>query len=165
MIRNNLYDVFQLFDYADASVINGNRDSTTVAPQALFMLNSDVVNRSSAELARQLVANESLNDAQRIRELYLRAFGREPTDADQSRAAGYLAQLQELAARSSPSAASNAPSSVPPPNSPSPPNTPTTNLPAPNSAASPTAAVDPRRQAWTWLCQAVLGANEFIYLR
>ena len=153
VIRNNLYDVFQLFDYADASVINGNRDSTTVAPQALFMLNSDVVNRSSAELARQLVANESLNDAQRIRELYLRAFGREPTDADQSRAAGYLAQLQELAAKSA--ASSGTPS-----------NAPTANSPAPSSAA-PTAAsaVDPRRQAWTWLCQAVLGANEFIYLR
>ena len=167
VIRNNLYDVFQLFDYADASVINGNRDSTTVAPQALFMLNSDVVNRSSAELARQLVADESLNDAQRIRELYLRAFGREPTDADQSRAAGYLAQLQELAAKATSSAASNAPS----PNTPSPPNTPTNNSPAPNSAASstaaspPAAAADPRRQAWTWLCQAVLGANEFIYLR
>ena len=37
VIRNNLYDFFQLFDFNDASVINGNRETTTVAPQALFL--------------------------------------------------------------------------------------------------------------------------------
>ena len=85
VVRSALYEVYQVFDFAEPSVLNGKRDTTTLATQALFMLNSEVVNRSSAELARQLVADESLNDSQRIRDLYLRAFGREPTDADQSR--------------------------------------------------------------------------------
>jgi hypothetical protein len=36
VIRNHLYDVFQLFDSTDATVPNGDRATTTVAPQALF---------------------------------------------------------------------------------------------------------------------------------
>ena len=84
---------------------------------------------------------------------------REPTDADQSRVASYLAQLQELAAKrpTSSSQATN-PGATPPANS---------TAPANSSANAVTTAVesDPRRQAWIWLCQAVLGANEFIYLR
>ena len=48
VVRNNLYPVFQLFDYSDASVPNGNRNSSTVAPQALFMLNSGLDMDSAA---------------------------------------------------------------------------------------------------------------------
>ncbi|MCE9527066.1 MAG: DUF1549 domain-containing protein [Planctomycetales bacterium] len=36
VVRSALYDVFQAFDFADPSVASGKRDSTTVAPQALF---------------------------------------------------------------------------------------------------------------------------------
>ena len=39
VIRSGLYDVFQAFDFADPSVSNGKRIPTTVAPQALFMMN------------------------------------------------------------------------------------------------------------------------------
>ena len=43
VVRSALYDVFQAFDFADPSVMNGRRDATTVAPQALFMMNSQLV--------------------------------------------------------------------------------------------------------------------------
>jgi mono/diheme cytochrome c family protein len=118
VIRNNLYDVFQLFDYADASVLNGNRDSTTVAPQALFLLNSDLVYRSSVEFAAR--ARESTaDDAGRVESMYWSAFGRAPTAAETERAVAFVRQ----------------------------------------------AAESERDSAWAWLSQALLGSNEFIYVR
>ena len=46
---------YQLFDSPDGTVLNGDRDNTTVAPQALFMLNSDLVTQSSERIAGSLL--------------------------------------------------------------------------------------------------------------
>ena len=75
IVRNNLYDVFSLFDYADASVMNGNRDSTTVAPQALFMLNSDIAHDSARQLAVR-ITELTADDSERVNHLFLILFGR-----------------------------------------------------------------------------------------
>ncbi len=90
VIRNNLYDVFQLFDYADASVLNGNRDATIVAPQALFLLNSPLATQASTRLAAaaQTAADD---DASRVDWLYWNAYGRAPTAVEQARAVRFLA--------------------------------------------------------------------------
>ena len=90
VIRNNLYDVFQLFDYADASVLNGNRDATTVAPQALFLLNSQLATQASSRLATAVQA-AATDDATRVAWLYWNAYGRGPTDAESERALRFLA--------------------------------------------------------------------------
>ena len=85
VIRNNLYDVFQLFDYSDASVINGHRDSSTVAPQALFMLNSDLVQDCSIVLAEELLSHKGLSDRGRIDLLSRKVLGRPPHDDEVAR--------------------------------------------------------------------------------
>ncbi len=94
VVRNNMYDAFTLFDYSDASVMNGDRPSTVVPTQALFMMNSELVEKSAGQLAESLVARD-LTDEQRIAELYERAFGRLPT-ADET--ADLLAGLAQLTA-------------------------------------------------------------------
>lgn len=76
VVRNHLYDVFTLFDYTDASVLNGNRASTTVAPQALFLLNSSLVESSSHQIAVQLLAVPAADNAERIDRLYERMLSR-----------------------------------------------------------------------------------------
>ena len=43
MIRNNVYDVFQVFDFVEPSLPSSQRAETTVAPQALFLLNGPFV--------------------------------------------------------------------------------------------------------------------------
>ena len=132
VIRNHLYDVFQLFDTPDGSVLNGDRESTTVAPQALFMLNSELVAESSERLA-ELVLRETGDDAgalqaRRLDVLYQRAYGRPPSATEAARDAALLERLAQ--------------------------------------AATETADASQRhRQAWTWLCQTVLAANEFIYVK
>jgi len=90
VIRNNLADVFSLFDYSDASVPNGNRATSTIAPQALFMMNSELLADCSAELATRLV-RESSDAAERIRHLYQLAYGRRPTEAEFEPAGSFLA--------------------------------------------------------------------------
>jgi len=90
VIRNNLYDFFQLFDFNDASVINGNRETTTVAPQALFMMNSPLVEEASCQLAHQL---EALPAKQQITQLYRLALGRLPTKQEHATARKYLRQF------------------------------------------------------------------------
>src|SRR5262249_16783136 len=56
VVRNNVYDIFQLLDYPDAAVPTGDRNSTTVAPQALMMMNSELVSNASTDLATRLLA-------------------------------------------------------------------------------------------------------------
>ncbi len=41
MIRSGVFDVLQTLDFPDPAMINGSRQTTTVAPQALLMMNSD----------------------------------------------------------------------------------------------------------------------------
>jgi hypothetical protein len=102
VVRNHLYDVFELFDFADASTPNGDRATTTVAPQALFMLHGEPVLDAAAALAASLLSRPDLDDAGRIARLYETAYGRPPDARESRRAALYL----ERFARTLPSGSS-----------------------------------------------------------
>jgi hypothetical protein len=95
VIRNHLYDMFQLFDYTDASVLTGDRNTSTIAPQALFLMNSDVVIELASALADRLLETE-LNSKQRISRLYLETYGRPASDAEVSEASHFLTDFQKL---------------------------------------------------------------------
>ncbi|HWB13693.1 MAG TPA: PSD1 and planctomycete cytochrome C domain-containing protein [Pirellulales bacterium] len=125
VVRNNLYDVFQLFDATDAAVAEGNRLTTTVAPQALFMMNSDLIAEASESLATSLLAGTDLDDPALIRRLYLLAYSRQPSDVEIERSMFLLVRFESLA------------------------------------EGQP---VQRRHRAWSWLCQVILAANEFVYL-
>jgi hypothetical protein len=84
VIRNNLYDVFRLFDAPDAAVANGDRAATTVPTQALFFMNSDLASHAADALARRLLASPGSTD-ERIRLLFALAFGRPPDETEVSR--------------------------------------------------------------------------------
>ncbi len=86
VVRSGLYDVFQAFDFADPSVSSGLRVPTTVAPQALFMMNDRLVLRCSEAMARRLLERPGLDDARRIRHAYLAAYGRPPIEKEIARA-------------------------------------------------------------------------------
>ncbi len=102
VVRNNLYDVFQLFDTTDGTVPNGNREATTVPTQALFFLNSDLVMKASKKLAEDLLRRKGLPDEEaKIRFLYQKAFGRLPTSPEVVRFSGGLAELRRSLSSSS----------------------------------------------------------------
>ncbi len=98
VLRSDLYAVFQAFDFADPSTSSGRRPTTTVAPQALFMLNDKLVREQAGALAQDLLARADRDDAGRIRLAYERAYARPPRDAETARALAFArAEEQSLA--------------------------------------------------------------------
>jgi Protein of unknown function (DUF1553)/Protein of unknown function (DUF1549)/Planctomycete cytochrome C len=84
VIRNNLYTLFEQFDFPDPTMPTGSRNATTVAPQALLLMNSELIMDSADEMARHL-QEDSDSDAARIALAYQRAFGRPPSDTESHR--------------------------------------------------------------------------------
>ena len=101
IVRNNIYDVFQLLDYPDAAVPTGDRTTTTVAPQALMMLNSEFVATASSNLAA-LVLKAAATDEDRIRLMYVIAYGREASAAEITESKAFLDQIEQALADVSP---------------------------------------------------------------
>ena len=103
VIRNNLYDAFSLFDYTTADVTNGDRQTSTVAPQALFMLNSDLLLQSSQSLAERLIREVSAGGSQRLNRMFELALGRLPSEHEASRLQRFIDDfIQTSAAKSDP---------------------------------------------------------------
>jgi len=95
VVRNNIYDVFQLLDYPDAAIPTGDRTTTTIAPQALLMLNSDFIARSSSDLAESLLKQSDSSDESRIRHLYSQAFARDASSTEVSESLVFLQRVEQ----------------------------------------------------------------------
>jgi mono/diheme cytochrome c family protein len=102
VVRNNLYDVYQLFDSPDGTVLNGDRAATTVPTQALFMLNSDLVAQSAEHLADNLLARNAADDAQRLDALYLLVYARPTEGSERARDLALLQKFDNAAADQEP---------------------------------------------------------------
>ncbi|HET6880350.1 MAG TPA: DUF1553 domain-containing protein, partial [Pirellulales bacterium] len=90
MYRGNVPEALSVFDMADPSLIVGKREVTTVATQALFLMNSPFVLKQSFEMARRLLGRNDLNDSTRIDLAYRLAFGRLPSTNEKSRIEKFL---------------------------------------------------------------------------
>jgi hypothetical protein len=90
IIRNALFDQFLNFDVGDPTLVNAQRVSTTVAPQALFSLNSPFAISYSKAFADSLLDKKDATDIQRVNEAYQRAFSRPPTQAEVDKGVNYI---------------------------------------------------------------------------
>jgi len=90
VFRSKLPGMFTVFDFAEPDQVNGQRDVTTVAPQALFMLNNPFVVDVSARAADRILEQNLPDDNARIRYAYADALCRYPTDAETTRALEFL---------------------------------------------------------------------------
>ncbi len=89
VFRNSLPEVFEVFDFADASVVTGQRNTSTVAPQALFMLNNPLpIEQAKASAARLL--GETLTADERITRAYRQTLGRDPTAGERTVTAKFV---------------------------------------------------------------------------
>jgi tRNA isopentenyl-2-thiomethyl-A-37 hydroxylase MiaE len=90
--------MLEQFDYPDPTMPTGSRSSTTVAPQALIMLNAPVVQDAAARLASRLRNEIRSSDPARLAErAYALLFGRQPTARESERAAAFLQTDAEAA--------------------------------------------------------------------
>ena len=95
--RANLPTLLNLFDFGDATSMQGKRQLTNVSTQALFWLNSEFLADRSASLAKTLLEDASLNDATRIETLYLRALNRKAEKVEIEQATKYIAAFKQKA--------------------------------------------------------------------
>jgi hypothetical protein len=125
VVRNHVYDVLRLLDFPDPAVSSGDRSTSTTAPQALLMMNSEIVVEAANALADRLADLQEGDDAARIVALYRLAYSREPTSREIDADLQFLREMER-----------------------------------------PPGTANPKNlDAWTALCQTVLSANEFIYVR
>ncbi len=101
VIRNHLYDFFQLFDYADPSVLDGDRDSSTIAPQALLLMNSELLHELTTAMADRLLTLED-SPRDRIDRLFVETYGRPPAAEETASLLEFLARFESLAVRDAP---------------------------------------------------------------
>lgn len=99
VIRANVYDVYTAFDFGDPTVMNGDRASTTVAPQALFMLNGKIVLTATKAQATKLLARKDIDDRGRIKSLFRTCFGRPAKPHEIVRSLNYLSKFEQAYAK------------------------------------------------------------------
>ena len=72
IVRDREPEVLNLFDFPDASLVTGKRESTSVPAQALFLLNSPFVADQAGSLANRLLrwqaSGVSADEAEQLKE-------------------------------------------------------------------------------------------------
>jgi hypothetical protein len=133
--RNFKFPMFEVFDSPVNSVSTARREVTTVAPQALWLLNNRRAFRQAQEFAARLVRESGDNPAAWVDRAWCVALGRPPSAEEKNDA---LELLEKLATDKSP---------------------PLENPPAELGKLPPT-----RAAALAKLCLAVVNLNEFLFV-
>jgi len=99
-------DVLNFFDFSQPARLAGDRPTTAVTSQALFLLNGPLLRDASRTLAESIQADPTLsNDDERITLIYLRVLNRLPTSDETATAVTFLATSDELVASGKPAGA------------------------------------------------------------
>ena len=84
VFRNSLPEMFEAFDFANPSMVTGRRNVSTVATQALFLMNNPFVREQAQRAAERLLAESAEDDGARIKRAYLHILARRATVAETS---------------------------------------------------------------------------------
>jgi len=91
--RSNLPTLYMLFDFGDATSPDGKRNPTTVSTQALFVMNSPLVDREAKSLADKVLAQDK-KDTRRIEEAYVAILDRRPEPGEIDMGLTYMQGLR-----------------------------------------------------------------------
>ncbi|MDB5337065.1 MAG: hypothetical protein JWN70_2684 [Planctomycetaceae bacterium] len=141
-VRRNLrYPLFEAFDRPDSNASCPRRNQSTIAPQALILLNSDVSLAAARDLCGVLLRASADGNAGRVTLAYQLTLGRSPRADELQTALGFLrAETEGLEATKRPATELAVPD----------------HLPVGVSAES--------AAALTEFCLALFNLNEFIYV-
>ena len=136
--RNLPYPLMAAFDFPDMHEACGCRTKTTIAPQALMLLNSGLIVDAAKQLSsRSKIEAGSADPAARIGKAWQITFGRPANDHEIQAAMKFVTTQQQVIADSDTTRAGEA-------------------VHAPTDADTEAAFVD--------LCHALLNANEFLFI-
>jgi hypothetical protein len=80
----------QAFDGPDASVSCGRRSTTTVAPQALELLNDEFVRTRATDFAKRLLAEKDASSESCVDNAFRIALSRAPSDAERQSSIAFI---------------------------------------------------------------------------
>jgi cytochrome c553 len=135
ILRDLEPESLQLFDFADSGSVTGERASTNVPSQGLFLLNSPLSIRSAESLGSKL---QSLTVKEMVQQAYLLCYGREPNSKELKLAEQFVTKFIEEQSKSGPPA----------------------RFKLPNPANGPA-----RRLALETFCQSLFASAEFRYVK
>jgi hypothetical protein len=81
--RNRRHELFEIFDFADINAPVGRRHASTVAPQALFLMNHSFVHEQAHKAAEKLITVVT-DPAARMDQAFLLTLGRRPSAGERA---------------------------------------------------------------------------------
>jgi hypothetical protein len=81
IIRDQVPDALAVFDFAESSLVVGDREDTTVPSQALYLMNSITAQKLAEAMAGRLLARD-LKSVELYKAAFQLAFARSPTDGE-----------------------------------------------------------------------------------
>nr|WP_255719327.1 DUF1549 and DUF1553 domain-containing protein [Pelomonas sp. P8] len=98
VLRNSPYPLLETFDWANPQSPHFKRDVTTTAPQALALVNSDLVLGWSQALAGRVIQEAGPNETAQIDRVYEILFSRKPTAKEKDKLLAFLNAQEALQA-------------------------------------------------------------------
>jgi hypothetical protein len=102
VIRAGLPEEYGTFDFPDPCLLQGQREVTTVAPQALFFMNGAFVVGCMRDAADELLESRLSSERERIDWAYQRTLQRPPTPEEAAEAATLVRSLQPSSGEADP---------------------------------------------------------------
>lgn len=90
-----MLDIFEVFDFANPNLVSGNRNSSTLPTQALYLMNSPVVIERARKAALRLCEREFPSEEHRLRWVYQQVLGREPSYRETEETFRFLSEFQD----------------------------------------------------------------------
>jgi hypothetical protein len=103
--RSTLIPFLQVFDTPEPLASVGQRPSTTIAPQALILMNNPRVREYAKAFAQRIAADESETVEAIVRRGYVTAVARQPTDDELAASTSFVEQQAASYQTESPAAA------------------------------------------------------------
>jgi Protein of unknown function (DUF1553)/Protein of unknown function (DUF1549)/Planctomycete cytochrome C len=92
VFRNALPEALEAFDFADPSMVTGRRNLSTVAPQALYLMNHPFPAEQAKHAAARLLSEKLSDDTARVTRAYRLTLGRAPTTGEREVALTFVSR-------------------------------------------------------------------------
>lgn len=92
VFRNRLHELLAIFDFPDPNLSVGNRNTSTLSTQALYLMNNPFVMKQSQNLAQRLIKEYPVDQSARIDTLFRMTIGRFPKTNEKTDAELFLNQ-------------------------------------------------------------------------
>jgi len=94
--RNTAYPLLDTFDMANPNSVHSRRDVTTTAPQALALINSDLVYEWSRALAGRVIREAGTDAEAQIQRLYQILYSRAPDAVEKGKLLAFLDEQEKI---------------------------------------------------------------------